>query len=221
MSRLGVETLDLMQLHCIPFEFLKKPELYEWLGILKKEGKVKNFGASVANTEEALFCLEKEIFASVQIIFNIYRRAPIDLFFEKAKQKQVAVIVRLPMASGLLSGKFTPQTEFAPEDHRCYNRDGQRFNVGETFSGIPFLEGLRLTEELKGFLPAGMTMAQMALRFILDFDAVTTVIPGATRVEQVIENTSVASLPPLSDELHARLKKFFDAKVVGCIRGKQ
>ena len=208
-----------MQIHCIPFDFLKKHELWEWISILKKEGKVKNFGISVESIDEALYCLEQEDIVSLQIIFNIFRQKPISSLFDRAKEKNIALIVRLPLASGLLSGKITARRNFSPEDHRSYNRDGKVFNVGETFAGLPLEKGIELADEMKSLLPAGMTMTQMAIRFILDFDAVTTVIPGATSVLQVKENASAGDLPPLSSELHDQLKRFYDEKVASHIRG--
>ncbi len=219
LERLGVDVIDLMQIHCIPSDFLKKTELWEWIAILKKDGKVKNFGISVESMEDALFCLEKDNVASLQIIFNIFRQKPISALFEKAKAKKVAVIVRLPFSSGLLSGKMTTKTNFDPQDHRFYNRDGKAFNVGETFSGIPFEKGVALADELKTLVPQGMTMSQMALRWILDFDAVSVVIPGATKINQVKENASAIDLEPLSQELHDQLKLFYETKVASLIRG--
>ena len=221
LQRLGIETIDLMQIHCIPFDFLKKNELWEWISILKKEGKVKYFGISVENVEEALYCLEKEEIVSLQIIFNIFRQKPIRTLFDQAKEKKMALIVRLPLASGLLSGKLTAQRKFSESDHRHYNRDGRAFNVGETFAGLPFEQGVKLAEELKQSVPDGMTMTQMAMRFILDFDCVTTVIPGATSIHQVKENASASDLSPLSSELHSQLGKFYEEKVAAHIRGAQ
>ncbi len=220
LKRLGTEALDLTQIHCLPTEFLKKGDLFEWLRILKKEGKIKNFGASVESMEEAIYCLKQEGLASLQVIFNIFRQKPISTLLEQAKQKGVALLVRLPLASGLLSGKFRKKTKFSKNDHRYYNRDGRIFNVGETFAGIPFEKGIELVEELKAFIPVGMTMAQMALRWILDFGAVTAVIPGATNSKQVTENVSASYLPPLSKDLHFKLKEFYDKKVAQYIRGK-
>lgn len=219
LRRLGLGTIDLMQIHCIPFEFLKKNELWEWLAILKKDGKVRYFGISVESMEEALFCLERNEIVSLQIIFNIFRQKPIHTLFDKAKAKKMALIVRLPLASGLLSGKFNSKTTFSLSDHRSYNRDGQVFNAGDTFAGIPFEKGLKLVEELRKMVPPEMTMAQTAIRFTLDFDAVSVVIPGATRVDQVKENIGVGSLPPLSAELHNQLRQFYEEKVAEHIRG--
>jgi aryl-alcohol dehydrogenase-like predicted oxidoreductase len=219
LQRLGVEALDLTQLHCAPFELLKKGEVFEWLRMLKREGKIRNFGASVETMEEGLFCLEQEGLGSLQIIFNIFRQKPIDTLFEKAKAKGVSLIVRLSLASGLLSGKFTKDTKFAPQDHRTYNRDGQAFNVGETFAGLPFEKGVELANQLKSMVPPGMTLSQMANRWCLDFDAVTTVIPGAKNLEQAVENAKASDLAPLSGELHQKLKDFYKNQVAAHIRG--
>ena len=220
LKRLGLEAIDLIQVHCIPTDFLKKPELIEWLKILKKSGKIKNYGMSVETVAEAEYCLGGDGVASLQIIFNIFRQKPIESLLAKAKAKGVALIIRLPLASGLLSGKFDKTTQFADHDHRRYNCDGQRFNVGETFAGIPFKEGLDLVEELRGLVPKGMTMSQMALRWILDFDAVSVVIPGATSAKQVAENISASEVPALSPELHQKLSEFYQEKALKHIRGK-
>ncbi len=220
LKRLGVPILDLIQLHCIPTEVMRKGEVFDNLRTLQSEGKIRQFGASVESMEEALICLEQDGLASLQIIFNVFRQKPITELFSAALDKKVALIVRLPLASGLLSGKMTKNTHFSESDHRNFNRDGQAFNVGETFAGLPFDKGIELTDELKKMLPSGMTMPQMALRWILDFDAVTTVIPGASRPEQVISNTGASDLPPLSPELHAKLSKWYQDKVESHIRGK-
>ncbi len=220
LKRLGVEALDLTQLHCIPTDFLKRKETFDWLRILQKEGKIRHFGVSVESMDEALFCLEQDGVTSLQIIFSIFRQKPIEVLFEKAKQKQVALIIRLPMASGLLSGKFSRQTLFAADDHRQYNADGQAFNVGETFAGIPFAKGLELVEQLKGFVPPGLTLSQLALRWILDHDAVSIVIPGATSIQQVVANVNASRIPPLSSALHRNLQDFYQAVIQPNIRGK-
>jgi aryl-alcohol dehydrogenase-like predicted oxidoreductase len=219
LGRLGVETLDLTQLHCAPFEILKKGEVFEWLRRLKREGKIRDFGASVESMDEALFCLEQEGLASLQIIFNIFRQKPIDVLFEKAKSKGTALIARLPLASGLLAGKFTKGTVFAPQDHRNYNRDGKAFNVGETFAGIPFEKGVELADALKLMAPPGMTLAQMACRWCLDFDAVTVLIPGAKNRAQALENAGAGDFPPLAEELRAKLRDFYRKEVEPHIRG--
>ncbi len=179
LRRLGVEAVDLTQTHCIPSEWLDRCGVFQHLAELKRQGKIRAFGASVESIEEGLWCLDQEGLASLQIIFSIFRQKPLEVLLAKAKALGVAIIVRLPLASGLLSGKITRQTTFAPTDHRSFNRDGQEFNVGETFAGLPLEKGLELVDQLKEMAPPGMTMAQFALRWCLDFDAVTTVIPGA------------------------------------------
>ncbi|MCF3651588.1 aldo/keto reductase [Synoicihabitans lomoniglobus] len=219
LERLGVDALDLTQLHCVPTEVLKQGELLGWLDELKTEGKIKAFGASVESMDEALFCIEDGRVASLQIIFNVLRQKPVATLFEQAKAANVGLIVRLPLASGLLGGKMSKYTTFAADDHRNFNRDGQAFNVGETFSGLPFETGLELIEDLRPLVPEGMTMAQMALRWILDHDAVSAIIPGARNPEQVAANLSVAELPPLGAELHAKLAEFYANQVAAHIRG--
>lgn len=219
LQRLGVEALDLAQLHCIPTEVLRRGEVFEWLRKLKQEGKIKEFGASVETVDEALFCLDQPELCSLQIIFNIFRQKPIATVFPKAKEKGVAIIVRLPLASGLLGGKLTRATRFAANDHRNYNRDGQFFNVGETFAGLPFETGLDLADDLAGLLPAGLTLPQMAQRWILDFDAVSVVIPGASRPQQAKANAEVSNLPRLTQELHQELSRFYSQFVEKAIRG--
>ena len=218
LGRLGLDAVDLTQLHCIPTEVLREGQVFESLRVLKREGKIKSFGVSVETNEEALICLEQEDLTSLQIIFNIFRQKPLE-FFDVAKSKGVALIVRLPLASGLLSGKFTKATKFAETDHRSYNREGQAFNVGETFAGLPFEKGVELSESLKGFLPEGMSMAQMALRWILDFDAASVIIPGARNPGQVNANVSASNLPPLGKELHGKLREFYESEVAAHIRG--
>ncbi|MEZ4593693.1 MAG: aldo/keto reductase [Chloroflexota bacterium] len=219
LRRLQVEALDLTQLHCIPTDELRRGDVFDHLRTLQQEGKIKQFGASVESMEEALICLAQDGLASLQIIFNIFRQKPIHTLFEQAQAKNVALIVRLPLASGLLAGKFSADTTFPQDDHRNYNRDGDAFNVGETFAGLPFELGVALADQLKPLVPEGMTMAQMAQRWVLDFPAVTTVITGATRAEQVVWNTAVSQLPPLSPELHQTLATFYQQKVTDHIRG--
>ncbi len=219
LKRLGVEALDLTQLHCIPTEHLRRGEVFEWLRTLKKEGKIREWGVSVESMDEAKLCLKQEGLCALQIIFNIFRQKPITQLFGDARHKGVALIVRLPLASGLLSGRMSKQTHFPETDHRHYNRDGHAFNVGETFAGLPFEKGVELSEELKQFVPQGTTMARTALRWILDHEAVGTVIPGASSPEQARSNASVSDLPPLPDELHERLRAFYLDRVAANIRG--
>ena len=220
LRRLGVDVLDLTQVHCLPTEILKQGDLFEWLRTLKKEGKIKRFGLSVESMEEARICLEQEGVSSLQIIFNIFRQKPIAELFDPAKAKGVSLIIRLPLASGLLSGKFQTDATFPENDHRNFNRNGDQFNVGETFAGIPFAKGVELSNQLKSLVPEGMTLAQMALRWILDFDAVTVAIPGATTPEQALANGSASELAPLSKELHQTLSTFYETQSASLIRGK-
>lgn len=220
LRHLGVDALDLTQTHSLPLEVMRDTGLFDHLRELKEQGKIKNFGASVESMDEALFCLDVEGLASLQIIFNIFRQKPIDVLFEKAKQRGVGLIVRLPLASGLLAGKFTRDTQFAPNDHRSFNREGEKFNVGETFAGLPFEKGLELVDEIRPLVPPEMTMAQFALRWCLDFDAVLTVIPGARRPDQAKDNAAASDLPPLSKEVHAKLRTLYQERVASLIRGK-
>ena len=219
LKRLGVDALDLTQFHCVPPDILRRGELFGWLGELQAEGKIKAYGASVEAMDEALWCIEQPGCASLQIIFNIFRQKPIDTLFAKAEAKGVALIVRLPLASGVLSGRMTKQTKFTPDDHRNYNRDGQSFNVGETFAGIPFEKSVELADGLKPLVPAGYSMAEFALRWCLDFNAVSVLIPGAKNPEQARANVRAAHLAPLSQELHAKLRDFYAREVAAYIRG--
>jgi aryl-alcohol dehydrogenase-like predicted oxidoreductase len=219
LRRLGVEALDLTQTHCIPFDVMRRGEVFGWLDELKREGKLRAWGASVESTDEARFCLEHGGAASLQIIFNIFRQKPVHELFAAARSQHVALIVRLPLASGLLGGKMTKQTLFAASDHRTYNADGQKFNVGETFAGLPFEKGVELADALKPLVPAGWTMADLALRWCLDFDAVTVLIPGAKNPGQARANLRAAALPPLGAELHVKLAAFYERAVAAHIRG--
>jgi aryl-alcohol dehydrogenase-like predicted oxidoreductase len=169
--------------------------------------------------DEARVCLAQPGLASLQIIFNLFRQKPIDALFADALAKQVALIVRLPLASGLLSGKMTTATTFPADDHRNYNRDGAAFNVGKTFAGLPFDKGIELTDALRAFVPEGLSFADFSQRWILDHPAVTTVITGASRPDQATRNARVSDLPPLAPELHARLRDFYASEVAAHIRG--
>ena len=220
LQRLGVEALDLTQLHCVPMEVLHDGEIFEWLRRLKTDGKIKSFGASVESDEEALLCLEVDGLASLQIIFNVLRQKPAKEVFPKALEKNVAIIVRLPLASGLLSGKMRKDHAFAENDHRRYNRDGQAFNVGETFAGLPFEKGVELAEELRAMGPADLDMAQWTQRWILDHEAVTVIIPGASRAQQASDNAKISGLAPLDASLHQRLADFYREHVAAHIRGR-
>ena len=223
VERLG-RVIDLHQLHCVPPEALRRGRVFDWLRKLKSEGLIRHFGASVESMEEARICLQQDDLDALQIIFNIFRQKPIDELFAEAREKGVALIVRLPLASGLLAGKYTKQTTFPEKDHRNYNRDGKFFNVGETFAGLPFEKAVELTERIKPLLgiapgaadqPAGATMADLAMRWILDHDAVTTVIPGATKPAQAQSNVHASDLPPLPPRVHAALRDFYAARSEG------
>lgn len=219
IARLGVDTLDLTQLHCVPTEELRRGDVFETLRAMQQEGKIAHFGASVESMEEAELCLAQPGLSSLQIIFNIFRQKPITALFDAAAAHGVALIVRLPLASGLLSGKYTPQTEFAPSDHRTYNRDGAAFNVGETFAGLPFETGVAVADQMRPLVPDGMTMAQMALRWCLDYSAVSTLIPGAKNADMARANSAASDLPPLPPALHAALSKLYEEQVADSIRG--
>lgn len=217
-QRLGTETLDLVQLHCVPPEILRDGEIFTWLDDFVADGLVRHYGASVETVEEAFVCLEHARLASLQILFNIFRQDANEKLLDAANAKDVGIIVRLPLASGLLSGKFRADTAFAPSDHRNYNRDGAAFSVGETFGGIPFGKGVELADGLRALLPEGMNMAQIALRWILDHDAVSSIIAGVSRPEQVPVNAEASELPPLSAELHAKLADYYRTEVRPHIR---
>ena len=219
LKRLGTDALDLLQLHCIPTEVLRTGDVFDWLRRAKREGLIKQFGASVETVEEGLLCLEQEGLLSLQVIFNIFRQKLVDELLPQAKSRGVGIIVRLPLASGLLTGKFTKQTTFASTDHRNYNRDGQCFNVGETFAGLPFEKGVELADRVKKFIPDGVSAAQFALRWILDHDAVSVVIPGASSPEQAAANASASNGVPLPDVLHAKVREFYQKEVRDHIRG--
>lgn len=218
--RLGVETLTLAQLHCVPFEVLRDGEIFSWLDDLCSEGLIQHYGASVETLEEGLHCLAQPNLASLQIIFNLFRQDAITELLPAAQKANVGVIVRLPLASGLLSGKFGLDHRFAEQDHRNFNRDGQAFNVGETFSGLPFETAVTLVARLQTYVPQNITLAQLALRWILDQPAVSTVIAGASKPGQVAANGAVSALAPLSPELHKQLFAFYQREVRAQVRGR-
>ncbi|WP_372639251.1 aldo/keto reductase [Fodinibius sp.] len=219
LENLGVSQLFLDQFHCIPKEELEKGAVFDHFRKIREEGLIKHWGASVETTEEALICLEQEDISSLQIIFNLFRQHLADEFFEKAAERDVSLIVRVPLASGMLTGKFDEDTTFAEDDHRNFNADGEAFNVGETFSGIPFNEGLQLVDKIEERMPGG-SMPQLALRWILDHPQVTTVIPGATKKAHVTSNTGASSLQPLGPETHRRLRTLYDEEIRPHIRGR-
>jgi len=196
----GLEVLDLIQLHCPPTEVYYRPEIFGLFDRLKEEGKILNLGVSVEKVEEGLKAIEYENVTTVQIIFNMFRHRPAQLFFKEAKRRNVGIIVRVPLASGLLTGKYTTATVFGKEDHRTFNRNGGAFDKGETFSGINFEKGLAAVDRLKALFPDRENLAPTALKWILSFSEVSTVIPGASKVEQVHSNLSTFDLPDLTPE---------------------
>lgn len=200
LKNTGLEVLDLIQLHCPPTEVYYRPEIFGLFERLKEEGKILNLGVSVEKVEEALKAIEFENVTTVQIIFNMFRHRPSELFFKEAQRRNVGVIVRVPLASGLLTGKYSTSTTFGKDDHRTFNRNGEAFDKGETFSGINFEKGLMAVEKLKQLFPNMNNLAPLALRWVLNFDAVSTVIPGASRVEQVHSNLSTFDLPDFTPE---------------------
>ena len=213
LKNLETETLDLLQLHCPPSAVYYNPELFGAMDDLVNEGKVRNYGVSVEKVEEALKAIEYPGVKTVQIIFNMFRHRPSELFFEEAKRRNVGIIVRVPLASGLLTGKVKENTQFPSDDHRSFNREGQAFDKGETFSGVNFEKGLEAVEEIKKLAPAGTSMAQFALRWILMFDAVSCAIPGAKRPSQVEDNVQAADCPPLTEDQMTRVKQIYERNI--------
>jgi len=210
LKNLNTDALDLVQLHCPPTEVYYQPEVFGIMDDLMKAGKVLHYGVSVEKVEEALKAIEYPNVKTVQIIFNMFRLRPSELFFEQAKKRNIGILARVPLASGMLTGKMKPDTAFDKEDHRAFNRHGEAFDRGETFSGVDYNLGLQAVEELKKVCPPGMSLVQFALRWILMFDAVTCAIPGAKRPSQADENFSAADLPPLSEETMAQVKSIYD-----------
>jgi aryl-alcohol dehydrogenase-like predicted oxidoreductase len=213
LKNLETEALDLLQLHCPPTDAYYRPEIFEILEDLVKAGKVRFYGVSVERVEEALMAIEYPGVQSVQIIYNIFRQRPAALFFPEAKRKKVAILARLPLSSGMLAGKMTQASTFSGDDHRAFNRRGEAFDRGETFSGVPFTTGLEAVEELRPLVSPGASMATWALRWILMNDAVTCVIPGGKRPAQVEENAAAASLPALSDATMSQVREIYERRI--------
>jgi aryl-alcohol dehydrogenase-like predicted oxidoreductase len=213
LQNLGSETIDLLQLHGPPPDVYYMPEVFGVLDDLARAGKIRFYGVSVERVEEALMAIEYPALQSIQIIFNAFRQRPAELFFAEAKRREVGVIVRLPLSSGMLTGKMSRSTKFAEGDHRLFNRDGAAFDKGETFSGVDYDVGLEAVDELRALVPAGVSMAQWALRWILMHDAVTCAIPGAKRPEQVDDNAAAADLPPLSEVAMAKVREIYARKI--------
>lgn len=212
-ENLGVEAVDLVQLHSPPWETYYLPEVHEACSRLVEEGLVRAYGVSVEKVEEGLKAIEYDGVATIQLIFNLLRQRPAELFFEQARRRDVGVIVRVPLASGLLTGKFDRNSTFAAEDHRAYNRQGEQFDRGETFSGVDYEVGLEVVEELRPLVPPGATLAQLALRWVLTFDAVSTVIPGAKTPEQARANAAAADLPAPSPATMERIAEIYRERV--------
>lgn len=212
LQRLGTDVIDLMQLHCPPIEAYN-PDVFGILDDFVKEGKIRYYGVSVERIVEAEKAIEFPGVQSVMIIFNIFRQRPAEVFFAEAVRRKVGIIARVPLASGLLTGKLTRSSTFAYDDHRSFNRQGQAFDRGETFSGVDYDTGLQAVEELRGLVPQGSSMAQTALRWILMFDAVTCTVPGAKRPSQVEDNLQAGELPPLSADTMAKIKAVYDKHI--------
>ncbi len=213
LVNLGVEALDLLQLHCPPTEAYSQDETFEALDQLQASGKIKNHGVSVEKVEEARMALDYPGVRTVQIIFNVFRQKPVEEFFPLAEERNIGILARVPLASGLLSGKMSAERAFDEADHRHFNRNGEAFDRGETFSGVDFETGLRAAAELKGFVPEGHTLAQFALRWILMHPAVSCAIPGGKNPAQVEDNVAAAQMPPLSDEAMRRAEEIYDAEI--------
>jgi len=213
LRNLATDRLDLVQLHGPPTELYTRPEVFGMLDDLVAAGKIRYYGVSVEKIEEALKAIEFPNVQTVQIIFNCFRQRPADVFFAKAKEKRVGILARVPLASGLLTGKLRPDSKFPADDHRNFNRRGESFDVGETFSGVDYDIGLAAVEEIRQLLPAGVSMSQFGLRWILMFDAVTCAIPGGKRAVQVADNCGASDLPPLTSDTMAAVRRVYDEKI--------
>lgn len=218
-NRLGVAGLDLAQLHCVPTAVLRDGTIFGWMDEFRAEGLVRHWGASVETIEEGMICLEQAGCATLQIIFNLFRQDAAKELLPRAAAQDVGIIVRLPLASGLLSGKYDKATRFDASDHRNYNADGQAFSVGETFSGLPFERGVELVGELRGLAPEALPMSQFALRWILDHPQVSTVIAGVSKPAQLADNVAASEQKPLFPALMGRLSEWYEAEVKPAIRG--
>lgn len=207
---LDIDSLDLLQLHCPPTPVYSRPEVFKALDHIKSKGKIRNYGVSVEKVSEGLKSIEYSDVQSVQIIFNMFRLKPVEEFFPKAMERKVGILARVPLASGLLTGKITTQSKFPSDDHRNYNLHGESFDRGETFSGVDLDRGVAAVDELKQLVPPGMNLTQMALRWIWMFDAITCAIPGAKHIEQVEENARAGSLPPLDSKTMTGIQSVYE-----------
>jgi len=213
LRNLSTDALDLVQLHCPPTDVYYRPELFEFLDRMVRQGKIRYYGVSVERVEEALKAIEYPNVQTVQIIFNCFRQRPAELFFPVAERRQVGVLARVPLASGLLTGKLTAKSQFAPDDHRNFNRHGEQFDVGETFSGVDYDTALAAVDELRDLVPPRLSLTQFALRWILMFDAVTCAIPGGKRPEQVKENCVASDLRELTPEEMAAVRGIYEKRI--------
>ncbi len=213
LKNLDVEALDLVQLHCPPTEVYYRPEVFAALDELKQAGKIKHYGVSVEKVEEALKAIEYDGVETVQIIFNMFRLRPSELFFEQAEKRNIGILARVPLASGLLTGKMTKESAFAADDHRNFNRDGAAFDKGETFSGVNFNTGIDAANGIEALKPENATMAQFALRWILMFDAVSCAIPGAKNIRQATDNAAAADLATISDEVMQQISAIYNDSI--------
>ncbi|MCJ8006082.1 aldo/keto reductase [Lederbergia wuyishanensis] len=219
LKRLNREAIDLYQVHCPPFAILKDGKVFEVLDRLQEEGKIRHYGVSVETVEEGLFCLDNPNLKALQVIFNIFRQKPLEELFPKAKEKGVGILVRLPLASGLLTGKFTKEHTFENDDHRHFNENGESFNVGETFAGLGFHKGLELSDQLRWIAEDRTSMATASLRWILDQQDISCVIPGFKNKKQIEQNLGSLQEKPFSNEELERLNTFYREKVKDYIRG--
>ncbi len=220
LRNLETDTIDLLQLHTPPSEVYDMPEVFGILDDLVVQGKLRFYGVSVERVDEAMKAISYPNVQSVQIIFNMFRFKPSEQFFAAARERRVGILARVPLASGLLTGKMRPDTQFSSNDHRNFNRHGEAFDQGETFSGVDYETGLRAVEELRSLVPPGVTMAQFALRWILMFPEITTTIPGAKNPQQAEDNVRAAALPPLSDEQMRRVRVVYDRYIRAQVQGR-
>ena len=217
LRNLDTDTIDLLQLHCPPTDLYYHPEIFGILDDFVRSGKLRYYGVSVERVEEAMKAIEYPNVQSVQIIFNCFRQRPAEIFFPLAKQRQVGILARVPLSSGMLTGKLRRDSQFATDDHRNFNRHGGAFDVGETFSGVDYELSLQAVEEIRRIVPAGMSMTQFALRWILMYDAVSCAIPGGKRPDQVSENCRTSDLPPLSSEAMAGVRRIYESKIEAAV----
>lgn len=219
LARLGVDQLALLQLHCIPTEVLRKGDVFDWLREFQAEGLIAHFGASVETIEEGLIAIKEDGLLSLQIIFNLLRQKPATELLPHAAARNIGIIVRLPLASGVLAGAYRKDKVFPASDHRHFNKDGEMFNVGETFAGIPFARATEITERMRPLCPEGYSMAEMAMRWILDHKSVSCVIPGASHPDQIRRNVAASAKGALAAETHEELRTFYETDIKHYIRG--